>query len=506
MANKLTQVKGDGVGDDAIDSKHLAAAGIDNEHLADDAVGADELAANAVVNASVASNADIAASKISGLATSATTDATNASNLSAGTVPTARLGSGTASSSTFLRGDGTWSAVDVNKLEQNIAMLGFYRATDHSKAKYDLVDMTIDEYVNNSGIDTSASTGEVLTSGYYHGQTQTTGNATGGTESQQGSVKFHYFSHTGCHNNNGNSPGCSTSTQYSFVVPGAGSLRYLVVGGGGSGDHSGGYPAPAGKAGGVSYNANFSATGQTYTIIVGGGGMGAQYGGDGVASQAFGVTSAGGQKAGMSGGYNTNNGPFYGDFPQFGDNAFFASDGATALNTGGYDAGQGGGGDGEGHPINQGEWGINGTGGGGGGTRVNYGRGGGGHGGVYVRYEENAFTAQTDYGDFTLISATTVANDTPTKGDVITLIEDAAGTSTLNTDIKAYVSRDAGTNWTQGTLVDEGSWGTNKRILAFHDVDISGQPSAANMRYKITTHNQAANKKVRIHATSLAWA
>ena len=66
MANALTQVNTDGVKDDAIDSKHLAAAGIDNEHLADDAVGADQLAANAVVSASIVDgaivNADINAS------------------------------------------------------------------------------------------------------------------------------------------------------------------------------------------------------------------------------------------------------------------------------------------------------------------------------------------------------------------------------------------------------------------------------------------------------------
>lgn len=38
------------------------------------------------------------------------TDPLNASNLASGTVPTARLGSGTASSSTFLRGDGSWQS------------------------------------------------------------------------------------------------------------------------------------------------------------------------------------------------------------------------------------------------------------------------------------------------------------------------------------------------------------------------------------------------------------
>ena len=37
----------------------------------------------------------------------------NASNLASGTVGTARLGSGTASSSTYLRGDGSWAAVTI---------------------------------------------------------------------------------------------------------------------------------------------------------------------------------------------------------------------------------------------------------------------------------------------------------------------------------------------------------------------------------------------------------
>ena len=99
------------------------------------------------------------------------------------------------------------------------------------------------------------------------------------------------------------------------------------------------------------------------------------------------------------------------------------------------------------------------------------------------------------------------ASSVPTKSDFVALIENAQGTAVLNTDIKAYVSRDSGTTFTQGTLVDEGTWGTNKKILAFHDLDISSQPSGTSMCYKIELANQATgSKETKIHAVSHGWA
>jgi hypothetical protein len=86
------------------------------------------------------------------------------------------------------------------------------------------------------------------------------------------------------------------------------------------------------------------------------------------------------------------------------------------------------------------------------------------------------------------------------------LIENASGTATLNTDIKAWVSRNGGGGWDQATLVDKGSWGTNKKILTANNVAFSNSASGTDMRYKIEWANQSGSKETRVHATSLAWA
>ena len=81
-------------------------------------------------------------------------DPTNASNLSSGSVPTAQLGN-----------------VDTAGLEDDIALLGFKVASNGSLAKYNLVDQTIDDFQDDSGVDASASTGENrdTTGKYYSG-------------------------------------------------------------------------------------------------------------------------------------------------------------------------------------------------------------------------------------------------------------------------------------------------------------------------------------------------
>jgi hypothetical protein len=108
----------------------------------------------------------------------------------------------------------------------------------------------------------------------------------------------------------------------------------------------------------------------------------------------------------------------------------------------------------------------------------------------------------------TLISNATTAQATPTKGDLVMTYSDGAGTASIgdgtNGDVRAFISRDDGTTYTQATLASQGTTGGHT-ILTAHDLDISSQPSGTAMRYKITTHNQSASLETRIQAVSLGW-
>ena len=56
---------------------------------------------------------------------------------------------------------------DDDKLQTNVALLGFKTAVNGSLAKYNLVDQIVDEYTDATGVDASASTNESLVSGAY---------------------------------------------------------------------------------------------------------------------------------------------------------------------------------------------------------------------------------------------------------------------------------------------------------------------------------------------------
>ena len=101
----------------------------------------------------------------------------------------------------------------------------------------------------------------------------------------------------------------------------------------------------------------------------------------------------------------------------------------------------------------------------------------------------------------TLISEKFIADSTPDEARII-IFEEDIDAITLNTDIKAYVSRDDGANYTQITLTDEGDYSGSKRILT-GTADISGQPGDTDMVYKIESLN---NKDLKIYGTGLSWA
>jgi hypothetical protein len=121
-----------------------------------------------------------------------------------------------------------------------------------------------------------------------------------------------------------------------------------------------------------------------------------------------------------------------------------------------------------------------------------------------ARWTTNFTPSTSPYGsaeNFVLISNSVTADTTPSSARIV-LFEEDVDAITLNTDLKAYVSRDGGTTYTQVTLENEGYYAVSKNILAGL-ADISGQPSGTSMKYKIETLN---NKTLKLHGAGVNWA
>lgn len=102
--------------------------------------------------------------------------------------------------------------------------------------------------------------------------------------------------------------------------------------------------------------------------------------------------------------------------------------------------------------------------------------------------------------NMTLISTATEAESQPDEVRIVIMEEDVDAI-TPNTDLKAYASRDNGANWVQITLADEGDYQSGQRILS-GSADISGQAADQTMKWKIETLN---DKNCKLHGIGELW-
>jgi len=441
---------------------------------------------------------------------------------------------------------------DDSGLQDDVALLGFRVASNGSLAKYNLVDQTVDDFQDTSGVNAGTSANEVRDASgkYYSGKVADVDGSSVNT-----------------------AVGTATWTCPTDVT----SADILMVsgGGGGGGSDSGGQSGGAGGGGGIvhhatyttvpavvydltvgdkgvkggtvsrlgtnggnsSFNDNAEGSQSKMTAVGGGGGGGGSvvgndggsggggamtedggtgtqadssggtgYGNDGGNGWSGGNTgSGGGGGAGAVGAVGSSGtggaggaGQLFSNFTSYGASGYFGGGGGGGGDTGGA-AGSGGGGAG----VTGGAGGTAGTvntgGGGGGGSDVSTGADGG-TGTVIILY-----TTPGAVNNMTLVSATTAAQAAPTKGDIVLTYTNGAGTTTLDTDLTAEISADGGSTWTALALASEGSTGSHN-IATSHDVTISSTITAPyNMAYRIKTLNQAVGKTTRIQAVSLGW-
>ena len=449
------------------------------------------------------------------------------------------------------------ATVDLAQLEMNQALLAFKIASSNQLAKFSMVDQVIDEYQDATGIDAGNSTNETAggatTAKYYDGsvpaspstvvKSYTGANQTFVVPSGVTTINFIAWGAAGGSGQASGSGGGGgfiegdvavtagetlnvkvggggqTSPSQAGIMGGGGggtgiyrSTTVLAIAGAGGGGQSNGGAAGKGGAGGgttggtAGVYAGAAATGGTQSA----GGSGPTY-----ASSAYsgGSLGQGGRVTDVSGSDGTGgyNGGGKGDT----DNTTFTSAGGGGGYYGGSAGGDSSGSTGSGAGGSSLTAGTNtqaaaSTGVVANAAHANYQAGTGN--GVSGTHGQNGHAVLKYTGvtvsNLTLQSVATTAESAPTTADLVMLIEDnGSGTATINTDIKAKVSRDGSAFSSYVTLVDEGDWGTNKRILVARNIDISGITSGVAMKYKIETLNQSSGvKETRIHATSLAWA
>ena len=227
---------------------------LENQNLNNDAIGSGEIDTGAVDSSKIGAevkNEDISPSA---------------------NIPTSKLAL-PGPPSQFVRGDGSFGEIDTTGIDEtafNIGVLGFKMAVNEGLTLFNLVDGIVDEFNNESGVDTAENTNASYdsTSDFYTNDSTSPSPAT---------TNIQAFWHSG----GDFETGTNESTPYTYTAPPtAKAIDLLVVGGGGGGggrwygpgggnqQHAGG-----GGAGGLVYIENFPVVGGgTYPITVGAGG------------------------------------------------------------------------------------------------------------------------------------------------------------------------------------------------------------------------------------------
>ncbi len=114
---------------------------------------------------------------------------------------------------------------------------------------------------------------------------------------------------------------------------------------------------------------------------------------------------------------------------------------------------------------------------------------------------EIEFFESASVADMTLLSNAFAADTAPDTGRIHLQVKENE-VITPNTDLTAKISRDGGTTWTQGVLVLQEILADGTKAYEDANVNISGQPSATSIKYKIKTLN---SKDIEIHGVVLQW-
>ena len=440
--------------DDAVTSAKIDDGTVDTVDIADDAVTADKLA-NAINTSIAANTAKVTNATHTGDVTGAT-----ALTIAAGAVDVAMLSAtGTASSSTILYGDGTWKAepaTDTSGLEDDIALLGFRVASNGSLAKYNLVDQTIDDFQDATGVDASSSTNEFrdITGNYYYGGSATTSTAWH-TGAQASGAKPTGSTLIGNMGDAGGLAGVFDSSNDQNQATGA------------QGGLSGGDPANSWA--GIDLGALTTISATQWNI----------YG-----SNDYGFNNQ------AANGATTHR--FEGATSLTSTSTPANSEWTVIYTTGSINATPG---------SNTSTFSAS--------AAYRYLRyvflTGSGSSRLADLSIYGVLSTTVEGGDMILISNTTAAQAAPTKGDIVLTYTNGAGTTTLDTDLTAEISADGGSTWTSLPLASEGSTGSHN-IATSHDVTISSTITAPwNMAYRVKTLNQSVSKTTRIQAVSLGW-